>query len=103
MYEGDCNRAFANARGDSLDRTMSHIADYKDTRHVGFQKPRIPVHRPSLGPLTIGHQVAAGKNKPTLITFYDIRKPPGVRRSTDHDEHRVRRDFGGLVACRMAD
>src|ERR1700687_5789087 len=103
MYEGDRNRAFANARRDSLDRTMSHIADYKDTRHVGFQEPWISVRLPSFRPLPITHQVRAGKNKPALITFDDIPKPFGVWRSTNHDEQRVGWYSVDLVAYRTVD
>src|SRR6185369_12356629 len=103
MYEGDRNRTFADAGRDPLDRTVSHIADYKDARHVRFQKPRIAVHQPAFWPGSIAHQIATGKYEPMLIAFYDVSEPLRVWSGTDEDEQRGCGYSAGLIGERTVD
>ena len=52
MDELHRHRSFANAGSHALDGSVTHIAHRKDAWHICFQKERISLERPALGPLS---------------------------------------------------
>src|SRR6266446_6390669 len=76
---------------------MSHVSNHKYTWHIGFQKSGITVQLPSLGSLSLTHEIGAGKNESPLIAFDNIRKPIRIWSCSDHYEKRACRYLVNLV------
>jgi hypothetical protein len=49
MDEGDCHRAFAYGRGNSLHGAVAHVASGEDAGKAGFQKIRLTLRRTGTG------------------------------------------------------
>src|SRR5689334_12787172 len=97
MHERDRNRALADPRRHPLHRAVPNITDDKDAWHVCFQKPRIAIELPTVGPLAIACEMRAGVGEAALVALHDFSKPVSVWRCTDHDEQPVGGNFAYLV------
>ena len=86
MDKLDDHGAFANAGGDSLDRTVTHVAYGENSGHVRFEETRIAIEGPGRGSLSITEQVGSGEEKAALIAVNQIAQPFGPWLRSDENE-----------------
>ena len=90
MSELHGNRAFAHARCDPFHRTVADVTRREDAGHTGFRPIRVTGQRPSLGPLSVAHQVRSGKDKTALVALHHARQPIRVGLCANEDREQVR-------------
>src|SRR5579862_6155032 len=79
MNELHSHGTFAHAGGHTLHRTMPHIPNGKNSRHIGFKQEWIAVERPSLGMFAASHQIRSRKDETAVVALDQARQPLGAR------------------------
>ena len=93
MHERDCHAAFADARSDALDRSVTYVPGCEDPRDARLEQKRIALTRPSCRralPQQI-HHVATRADVAPLIPNHIGGKPRRLGVCADEDEKRVTR------------
>src|SRR5437588_9853543 len=97
MYELNRNRSFADARSNPLDRPMPHIADGKNSWHVGLEKIGISFQSPTLGAISSSDEIGTGEDKSALIALHRVPQPIRPGQCANEDEQRACRNTFGFV------
>src|SRR5579864_1291122 len=93
MHELDDDGTFADARGNTLYRTVADIADHKDARDVRFEQAGIAVESPGSGALAVVEEVRTGEDKAALVALDKIAKPLSAGLRADENEETRSREL----------
>src|SRR5260370_10906642 len=86
MYELHCVRAFSDAAGYALHRSIANIPGHKDSRDACLEQPWVALKRPTLRRLAISHQVWPAKQKSFFFALQDSRQPICAWHGANKDE-----------------
>src|SRR5690242_19863557 len=103
VHELDDDGAFAYSGGDAFGGAMAHVANNKNSGHVGFEKAGIAGERPGGGLLAIVNQVGARKDEAAVVALDDITEPFGAGKRTDEDEKATGGQRFGFAGRRALD
>src|SRR5438067_5797998 len=101
VHELNDDSAFADARGDALDRAVAHVTHDKNSGNARFKQAGIAAERPGRRPLAIVNQVGAGQDEAAIVALDGIAEPFGARQRANRDEEAVIRElivFAGIRA-----
>src|SRR3954464_15871537 len=87
MNELHSHRAFTNAGGHALDRTVPDIAHREQAGNIRFQKEGVALQRPGLRTLTFPEYVRTSEDKAAVISLYDVTQPIRARQGANKSEH----------------
>ena len=88
MREIHGDGAFADRRGDALDRSVTHIAGNKDARHARLEQVRLSRHLPGGGQLAFLAQIGSGEQVAGVVTQNSGRQPLGGGLGADKNKER---------------
>src|SRR5437763_232917 len=100
VHELNDDSAFADARGDALDRAVAHVTHDKNSGNARFKQARIAAERPGRKLLAIVNQVAAGEDEAAIVALDGIAEPFGARQRANKDEEAAGRELFGFAGRR---
>src|SRR5882672_5700719 len=85
--------SFANSRGHTLHRAVTHVARSEYSGLTRLEPERITLKRPVTRQVTVSIQsreVGAGKDEPVIVSFDYLRQPLRMRQCADENEQGIR-------------
>src|SRR3569833_1171425 len=103
MHESDRHRAFADRRGDPLDRLRAYVSGDEHAGHGRLQVERIAVQSPSRRTASFRQQIRSRTDEAVLVADDRVAEPVGAGGGADEDEQVPARHRLGLAVLLVAE